>query len=178
MLDLISAAANSFASAAKSAVNIRGAIVSTANLLDDREIDKLKKSIRIVYFFKDDVRSDLDALLTKSSNKKMIAESIKARLAETDDAVSEALKVMTKSSVATNLNLNIEEVTAIREIANLRSGIRQHLRNLISVVETGLLPKGTEASIKRIRTQIATICKEVEKIESILQGKGLRRVKV
>jgi hypothetical protein len=64
MTAMISAALTTFVTAAKSIVSVRKAISSFSNLLDDGQIDQLKKAVRNIYFFQDGFISDIDRLLS------------------------------------------------------------------------------------------------------------------
>jgi hypothetical protein len=177
MSDPISAAVAAFSAALKSIVSLRNAVSSTVNLMDDRKIDLLKKSIRSIYFFQDGFQADIAKLLSKKGDRKAIAQSIRERLNASDSKVKQAVHILTDSTLAENLRLDIDEVSAIRAIADLKMGIRQHLRNLVSEIENGRLQRGAEKNIEKISSQISKICAEIKKIDRALEGKGLQQAK-
>ena len=175
MLETVSAALASFKAAAKSIVTVRGAISSTVNLLDDGQIDRLKRSIRVIDLFQGDYKSDIDNLLSKSGDKTQVAKSIRDRLATTEGDVKGA--IATLNSLGRNLRLSLEEIDAIRNIANIKIGIRQHLRNLVQALESGEQKRVTGGMIRDIKVQIEKICMEIKKIDAALASKGLQNVR-
>jgi hypothetical protein len=177
MIDVISAALTSFTAAAKSIVSVRKAISSFSNLLDDGQIDRLRKAVRAIYFFQDGLIADIDRLLSRTPDKKAVARSIRTRLDSTEGDVAEALAVLERSSVQTNLNLKIEEVAVIREIADLKRGVRQHLRNVVSALEEKESLRGLTVKLKETRGQIDVICREIGKIEKLLDRRGLQQTR-
>ena len=177
MPDPISAALVAFGNAAKSIVNVRKGISSLANLLDDRQIDQIRKSIRSIYFFQGGFISDIDRLLSRSPDKKAVAQSIRQKLDVSEQEVRLAVAVLTQESLTTNLRLDLEEIDAIRQIADLKLGIRQHLRNLVTKLEVTPSLRGLTVQLKEIRAQIAKICLEIDKIEKLLARRGLQQAK-
>jgi soluble cytochrome b562 len=177
MTDMISAALTTFVTAAKSIVSVRKAISSFSNLLNDGQIDQLKKAVRAIYFFQDGFISDIDRLLSRRSDKRAVAKSIRERLDRTEEEVAQAIAVLERNTVKTNLRLELEEISTIRNIANIKNGIRQHLRNVVSVLETKQSLRGLTMKLKEIRAQIKKICLEIDKIEKLLDRRGLQKAR-
>ena len=177
MSDPISAALLAFGTAVKSIVSLRKGISSLENLLDDREIDQMKKSIRTIYFFQDGFQSDIDRLLSRSRDKKAVAKSIRNKLDVSENDVRRAIAVLTGGSLTTNQRLKTEEIEAIRRVANIKIGVRQTLRNLVDRLEAAPSLRGLTAQLKEIRAQITRICSEIEKIEKLLERRGLQQAR-
>jgi hypothetical protein len=153
----------------KGLVNLRNYFINTKNFFSDREVDSIKRQLRVIYFQEDYMLHDIEALIT-SPHRSEAMSSLSRKMAESEFDASEAVNALLSDKVLKNLRLEFETVRLLRKVADLKMGVREAIRRLLN------LGRVNTEELFEVRRMMVEINTSIDEIELILKYKGLQIV--
>jgi hypothetical protein len=105
-------------------------MIEAFSFLETSEKKAVIRSLRIIYFYPDELLGVLNELIETDAADPEKAIAVGAGLLPDQTGVEESLAFITSKSVTTNLKLSIEMVEQLREIADFKVGVRGNLHSM------------------------------------------------
>ncbi len=146
------------------------AIAKGVAFLEQSECTRVARALRILYFYPDEILSCLHRLAEGKDDVKEVANQCEGYLDRTEDDVERELDFLVSDSVATNLRLTIEDVVALRRLANWKTGVRNTLWQLLVLAQLPEAAVNIPGAAREILPLIELLNAEITSIEKAMRA--------
>ena len=145
------------------------AIANSISFLETVEKRAVIRSLRIIYFYPDELLHELNTLIKTNGADPDTAIAKGSKILERREDIDAALSFITSASVTTNLKLSLELVEELRQIADFKSGIRGTLNGIFF---TWMFERNREEVVELAivaRNDIQYLNSKIQALEKMLQ---------
>jgi hypothetical protein len=159
--------------AIKSIGNLRRHFVNAKNFFSDREVDAVKRQLRIIYFQEDYLLKDIDAILL-SDDRVTAMQTLARNMQESEPDARQAVETLLSDKILENLRLDATEVRELRNVADLKKGVRASVRSTLERAPSGNWSADYLNEFLDIRRTMVEINNAIDEIELVLKFRGLQ----
>jgi hypothetical protein len=144
-------------------------ITKSISFLEMAEKRAVIRSLRIIYFYPDELLRELNNLIETKAADPDTAIAKGSEILSRKEDIDKALTHITSVSVTTNLKLSIEMVEELRRIADFKEGIRATLH---AIFFTWMFKRDREEIIElaiAARKDIQYLNSKIQTLEKVLQ---------